>query len=58
MKKYPSIWITKISENNWNISVKLRADMKATNYTKGSKAEAIKFCEENYGGYSSIKELI
>ena len=64
MKKYPSVWITKIlkgdniPEEVWDISVKLNAEIKATHYEKKTKEEAIEFCYENYGGYDSIKEMI
>lgn len=62
MKKYPSIWITQILSPEfkkvYDISVKLRADLKPLHYTKNTKEEAIKFCNDYYGGYNSIKEMI
>lgn len=65
MKKYPSVWITKILKENgpvikeiWDISVKMNAKIKAVHYEKDTKQEAIDFCIENYGGYDSIKEMI
>lgn len=62
MKKYPSVWITKVLGENqqpvYDISVKMRADMEPTHFTKPTKEEAISFCNDNYGGYNSIKEMI
>jgi hypothetical protein len=63
MKKYPSVWITKILKEDptrevWDISVKMNARIKAAHFEKESKEEAINFCIENYGGYDSIKEMI
>ena len=63
MKKYPSVWITKILKEDptrevWDISIKMNAELEATHFEKESKEEAINFCIENYGGYDSIKEMI
>jgi ABC-type nitrate/sulfonate/bicarbonate transport system ATPase subunit len=46
MKKYPSVWITKILKENptrevWDISVKMNAELGATHFEKESKEEAI-----------------
>jgi len=63
MKRYPSVWITKILKEDptreiWDISVKMNARLEAAHYEKESKEEAINFCIENYGKYDSIKEMI
>ena len=44
MKKYPSVWITKILKEDpirevWDISVKMNAELEAAHFEKESKEE-------------------
>lgn len=62
--KFPSIWIQcqfEPDENGdikkvWDVSVKMKAFMKANHINMSSKEEAIKYCLDTYGRYDSIRE--
>ncbi len=40
----------------WDVSIKMKASMKANHINMSSKEEAIKYCLDTYGRYDSIRE--